>query len=192
MTCWRTLARSAPEADQDLGGHTFALADEPEEHVLGADVVVSELQRLAQRQLEDLLRPRREGRRPGRRSSRQSDRLFDLLAHGLERHPELLQGLRRHPLTLVDEAEQDVLGTYEAVVEQPRFFLREHQDSASPVSKAFEHSDRLPRRFSFPTRSVPAGALVPISTHHPGRLQRGSAYMAGDMSTTTQRGIRCS
>ena len=50
------------EADQHLGGHAFAFAHEPEQHVLGADVVVAELQRLAERQLENLLRPRREGR----------------------------------------------------------------------------------------------------------------------------------
>jgi hypothetical protein len=43
------------ELDQHLGGHALALADEAEEDVLGADVVVAELQRLAQRQLEHLL-----------------------------------------------------------------------------------------------------------------------------------------
>ena len=148
MTCWRTLARSAPRLIENLRGHAFALADEPEEHVLGADVVVAELQRLAKRQLEDLLRPRRERRRTGRGGPRQTDGLLDLLAHRLERDPELLERLRRDSLTLVDQAEQYVLGADEAVVEQPRFFLREHQDSPSPVSKAFEHSDRLPRRFN--------------------------------------------
>ena len=70
MTCWRTRARSAPEADEHLGGHALALADETEEHVLGADVVVAELQRLAQRQLEHLLGPGGEGRRPGRSRAR--------------------------------------------------------------------------------------------------------------------------
>ena len=67
------------QADQHLGGHALALADQAEEHVLGADVVVAELQRLAQRQLEDLLGPGRERRatrswttRPGRSSPRPS------------------------------------------------------------------------------------------------------------------------
>ena len=50
------------EALQDLGGDAFALAHQPEQHVLGPDVVVSELERLAQRQLENLLRPRGERR----------------------------------------------------------------------------------------------------------------------------------
>ena len=67
------------EALQDLGGHALALAHQSEQHVLGADVAVAELQRLAQRQLEDLLGPggerrgARSGRcRPGRSSPRPS------------------------------------------------------------------------------------------------------------------------
>jgi hypothetical protein len=36
------------ELDQHLGGDALALADETEENVLGADVVVAELQRFAQ------------------------------------------------------------------------------------------------------------------------------------------------
>ena len=40
------------QLDQHLGGHAVALADEAEQDVLGADVVVAELQRLAQRELQ--------------------------------------------------------------------------------------------------------------------------------------------
>jgi hypothetical protein len=50
------------EADEHLGGHALALADQSQEHVLGADVVVSELERLAKRQLENLLGTGRERR----------------------------------------------------------------------------------------------------------------------------------
>ena len=45
---------------QDLRGDALALADQAEQDVLGADVVVAELQRLAERELEDLLGARRE------------------------------------------------------------------------------------------------------------------------------------
>ena len=48
------------ELHEDLRGDAFAFADQAEEDVLGADVVVAELQRLAQRELEHLLRARRE------------------------------------------------------------------------------------------------------------------------------------
>ena len=54
------------ELDQHLGGDALALADQAEQDVLGADVVVAELQRLAQRELEDLLGARREGDVAGR------------------------------------------------------------------------------------------------------------------------------
>ena len=61
------------ELHEHLGGHALALTDEAEEDVLGADVVVAELQRLAERQLEHLLGAGREGdvarsatSRPGR------------------------------------------------------------------------------------------------------------------------------
>ena len=48
------------ELHEHLRGDALALADQPEEDVLGADVVVSELQRLAEGELEDLLRAGRE------------------------------------------------------------------------------------------------------------------------------------
>ena len=67
MTCWRTRRQVGAELDEHLGGDALALADETEQDVLGADVVVAELERLAQRQLEHLLRPRRERDVPRRR-----------------------------------------------------------------------------------------------------------------------------
>ena len=69
---------------EHLRGDTFALADEPEQDVLGADVVVTELQRLTQRELEDLLGARRERDVPARRRATLPDDLFDLAADGLE------------------------------------------------------------------------------------------------------------
>jgi len=52
--------------DEHFHGHALALADQAKQDVLGADVVVAKLQRLAQRELEDLLRPRGERDMPGR------------------------------------------------------------------------------------------------------------------------------
>ena len=51
MTCWRTRVQVGAQPDQHLRGHAVALADQAQQDVLGADVVVAELQRLAQRQL---------------------------------------------------------------------------------------------------------------------------------------------
>ena len=74
--------------------------------MLSPDVVVTELKRLTQRELEDLLGPRRERRRPGRGSPRGTDRLLDFLVDGLERDAERLKRLGGESLTLVDGAQQ--------------------------------------------------------------------------------------
>ena len=136
-------AQVGSQADQHLGRHALALADQAEQHVLGADVAVAELERLAQRELEHLLGPGREGRRPAGGAARHADGLFHLLPDGLERDPHGLEGLGSHPLTLVDQSQKDVLRADEAVVEQSGFLLRQHQHSSCPVGEAFEHSDRL-------------------------------------------------
>ena len=136
-------AEVGPEADEHGGGDAFALAHQTEQHVLGADVAVAELQRLAQRQLEHFLGPRREGRRAARRRPSHADRLFYLLAHGLEGDPERLQSLGCDAFTLVDQSQEDVLGPDEGVVEQARFLLRQHQHPPCPVGETFEHPDRL-------------------------------------------------
>jgi hypothetical protein len=124
---------------QDLRGDALALADEPEQDVLGPDVVVAELQRLAQREFEDLLGAGREGDVPGRRRLTLSDDLLHLLADGLERDVHRLERLRGNALALVDQPEQDVLGPDVVVVQHPRLFLREDDDSPGPVGEAFEH-----------------------------------------------------
>ena len=107
--------------------------------MLGADVVVAELQRLAQRQLEDLLRAGREGDVARRRLPAVTDDLLDLGAHGLERDAERLECLGGDAFTLVDQAEQDVLGPDVVVVEEPRFLLREDHDPTGSVREALEH-----------------------------------------------------
>jgi hypothetical protein len=48
------------EVEQDPRGDALVLADEAEQDVLGADVVVTQRERFAQRELEHLLRARRE------------------------------------------------------------------------------------------------------------------------------------
>ena len=113
--------------------------------MLGADVVVAELQRLAQRQLEDLLGTRGERDVAARRRAALADDLLDLGAHGLERDAERLERLGGDAFALVDQPEQDVLGADVVVVEQARLFLRQDDDSAGPIGEAFEQGDCLPR-----------------------------------------------
>src|SRR3954468_1704067 len=87
------VARDAGRAE-DRRGHAVALAQQPEQQVLGADERVAAGDRLAQRELERLLRPRRErppavacGPAPAPGAPRQSarpERALDPLADGVE------------------------------------------------------------------------------------------------------------
>ncbi|GMA18154.1 hypothetical protein GCM10025862_01750 [Arsenicicoccus piscis] len=127
------------QLDEDLGCDALALADQAEQDVLGADVGVPELQRLAQRQLQHLLGPRRERDVAGRGLLALADDVLDLLADGVQRDAEALQGLRRDAFALVDEAEQDVLGPDVVVVEHAGLFLGQHHHASSTVGEPFEH-----------------------------------------------------
>ena len=100
------------ELDEHLGSDALALADEAEKDVLGADVVVAELQGLAQRELEHLLG---------------------------ERDIERLERLRGDSFALVDEAEQNVLCADVVVVEHLGLFLGQHHHTTGTVGEPFEH-----------------------------------------------------
>ena len=102
---------------QHLRGHPVALADEAEQDVLGADVVVAKGLRFGQAQLQHLLGLRRERDVPGRRVLALADDLLDLLPQGIQADPQRLQRLRPDAVALADEAEQDVLGADVVVIE---------------------------------------------------------------------------
>lgn len=127
------------ELHEDLGGDALALADQAEQDVLRTDVVVAELEGLAERQLQDLLGSGREGDVAGRGLLALTDDLLHLLADRLERNPEALQGLSGDTLTLVDQAQEDVLGADVVVVEHPGFFLSQDDNPPRAVGEPLEH-----------------------------------------------------
>ena len=138
---------------QHLRGDALALADQSEQDVLGADVVVTELQRFAERQLENLLGARGERDVTRRRGLALPDDLLDLLTNGFERDVERLQRLGGDALTLMDQAEEDVLRTDVVVVEHPRFFLGEDDHPTCSVGESLEHALHPSRRR--PVRPAP-------------------------------------
>ncbi len=150
---------------QHLGGDALALTDEAEQDVLGADVGVAELQRLAQGQLEHLLGTRRERDVPGRCLLALADDLLDLVAHRLERDVEGLEGLGSDAFSLVDQAEQDVLGPDVVVGEHAGLFLGQHDHPAGSVSEPLEHVRISPKNSGASPRFNPADSLrVPDNT----------------------------
>ena len=134
------------EVEQDPRGDALVLADEPEQDVLGADVVVAERERLAQCELEHLLRARRERDLAGRHLVALADDAGDLGAHLLDRDVQRLQHPRGEPLLLAEQAEQDVLGADVVVLERPGFVLCEDDYLARSLCETFEQPGDAPNR----------------------------------------------
>src|SRR6266568_811274 len=150
------------KASEYLRGDAPALADEAEQDVLGADVVVAEAGCLPPGELKDLLGARGERDVPGRGLLALPDDLLHLLAHGLKADPERLKRLGGHALALMDEAEQDVLRADVVVVEHPGLFLSQDHNPPRQVGKPLKHFRHapLPSRASRHRASRP-GALGP-------------------------------
>ena len=127
------------EVEQDPRGDALVLAHEPEQDVLGADVVVAERERLAQRQLEHLLRARRERDLARRDLVALADDPRDLRAHLLDGDVERLEDARRETLLLAQQPEQDVLGADVVVLQRASLVLGEDDDLACSLGEAFEH-----------------------------------------------------
>ncbi len=125
---------------QHLGGDALAFADQPEEDVLGADVVVAQLQRLAERKLEDLLGAGGERDVAAGGLGALADDLDDLVADGFQVDAHALERSGGDALALVDQPEEDVLGADVVVVQEPGFLLGEHHHPPGPVGEPLEHS----------------------------------------------------
>src|SRR5256712_3840705 len=109
--------------------------------MLSPDVAVTELARLVDRELNDLLRARRErDLTRGCRGVSPSNYEFDRLTHFGEVHPEGIEHPCRDALAFTYKAEKEVFGTYVVVVEADRFILRESQHSLRPIVEAIERT----------------------------------------------------
>src|SRR4029450_174517 len=104
----------ASERLEDLRGDRLAFLHQAEQEMLGADVVVAELPRLLDGELENALGLGRERHLTERQRLRESgERPLDFGLHRLEPEPEALQDRRRDAFTVTDQAEEDIDGPTE-------------------------------------------------------------------------------
>ncbi len=134
--------------------------------MLGADVVVAEAERLAQRELEHLLGSRRERDLARGDLLARSDDPDDLSAYALDRDIERLEYAGRQPFLFAEEAEQNVLSADVVVLERPRFFLSQDDYLAGSLCESLEHDPSLLWRVSvcwsgcFPVCSSPTCSVT--------------------------------
>jgi L-fuconolactonase len=133
----------AAEPDQHLGRHAIALAEQAEQEVLGADVVIAEQQRLAQRQFQHLLGPWRERDVPGWGPGADADGLLHLVAHGVQADIQRRQRPGGEAPFFIQQPEQNVLGAHVVVVQRPGLRLGQDERLPRPVGEPLEHLDRL-------------------------------------------------
>ena len=141
------------QVHEHLGGDAFLLAQQAEQDVLGADVVVVQVAGLFHRVLDDLLGPRRLRQLAHRdHVGAALDELLDFEADLAQIDVEVLQHVGRHAAAFFDQAQQDVLGADVFVVEALGLLIGQLHHLAGTVGKSFVHfhlrcnrSARLPR-----------------------------------------------
>ena len=132
------LVEAYAEAFQHAGSDALALADETQQQVLGADVVVAETARLIDGQLDHLLRAWCKADLAHDRAVATADDELDCGADFVQFDAEVGEHLRGNAFTLSHQAEQQVLGADVVVVEAQGFFLSESEDATRPLGKLVE------------------------------------------------------
>ena len=143
------LVEPGAEGLEDLGGDRLPLLHEAEEQVLGADIVVAELARLLDGELQHALGLGRERHLAERERLREAgQRALHLRLHRLQTETEPLQHRRRDSLAVPDEPEQHVLRADEVVPEPACFLSSQDDDPSRALGEPFKHwlSPPLPWR----------------------------------------------
>src|SRR5262249_24153250 len=129
-----------PLFHEDGGRHRPLLAEDAEEQVLGADVVVQEAVRFFGRKLQNAL-----GFRAERNLDRGRDLLadhrssFDFLPDVLERQMRAREDPAGQPFAFADESQEEVLGLNGDAAELTGLVPSEEEHSSGPFRVPFEH-----------------------------------------------------
>ena len=130
------------EVHQHLRGHPLLLAEQAEEDVLGADIIMVEVAGLLHRVFDHLLGPR------GLRQLAHRHHVGAALHELLDFHADLPQvdvevfeHVGSHTAALLDEAEEHVLGADVLVVKPLGFLIGQLHHLASPVCKTLVHDE---------------------------------------------------
>ena len=129
-----------PLLHEDGRRHRALLAQDAQQQVLGADVVVQQAIGLFGRELEHALRLGAERDLDRRRHLLAEDGApFDLLANRFEGEVRPREDPARQPLALADQAEEQVLGFDRNAPELAGFIAREEEDAPRSFGVPLEH-----------------------------------------------------
>src|SRR6202042_2526981 len=106
-------------------------------------VVVAEADRLAQCELEHLLRQGSKRDLAGDGRLTNSDGAYHFAPHPLDRDVERTERARGDAFPLAHEADQDVLGPDVVVLEAVRFFVSQDHDVTGSLCESLEQGQRM-------------------------------------------------
>ena len=132
------LVQVDTERLQDAGGDAFTLADETQQQVLRADVVVAEPASLVDGQLDDTLGARGQADLAHHGAVTTADDELDRRAHLWQLDIHVLEDTRSDALSLPDQAEKEMFRADVVVVEALRLILSERQDLACAIGELVE------------------------------------------------------
>jgi hypothetical protein len=134
------LVELEAEVHEHLGGHAVVLAEQPEQQVLGAHVVVIEVPGLLDGVLDHLLRAG--CLRELAHRDHLGPRLHELLhlePHLAQVDVEVLEDVRPDARAFLDQAEENVLRPDVLVVEALSLLVGQRHHLAGPIGQPFEH-----------------------------------------------------
>ena len=128
------------QVHQHLSRHTLLLAQQPQQQMLGANVVVVQILGLFQSVLDDLLGPRRLRQLAHRDHVRpRLHDLLDLQTNLPQIRIQILQDVGRNSRTLLDQTQQHVLGPDVLVVEPLSLLVGQLHHLPRPIGESLVH-----------------------------------------------------
>ncbi len=124
-----------------MGRYSFAFLYEPEQQVLGSDVVVAELAGLFNRKFQNSLGLGIKGNFAHRHGCRSLlHKFLDLEPERFEVHPQIRQRGRGYSLALFHQTQQQMFRAYVVMIKSHGLFARKLNHFAHAFSKPVKHA----------------------------------------------------
>ena len=156
--------------------------------MLGPDVVVAELERFSQTQLEDFLRSGSEGNMTRGSTFSLADDFLHCVSYLGQVDPLTHQHLGANPFRLVQQPQQKMLSTDVRVVEEASLFLRQYHDSTGSIGEALEHGPTVPLLMESIRREIESTGPIPFERFMELALYGPGGFFAGDRLRSVAEG----
>ena len=132
------LLEVGAEVLEDVGSDALTFDEQPEQQVLGADVVVPHAPRLLEGDLDDLLHARRRDDLLDDDALVAAQHRLDRAANLVDLHAEVIEDLGRKSFAFAEQTKQQVLCADVRVMRTLRLLLRKREHLLRPFGEALE------------------------------------------------------